>query len=181
MYEIANRQAKDITELRRATEEAVEMTICSTPQQLTAGTALALTSPQPSDAGRRRSSGEKWRNLLQEATTQQQQAIARGQAELRELAAMLQANYEAESRRQASEWKAPAAQSHGPAPRLVARPARPSSNAVLPPCRAGSAPRDQRGAPRGRRVPRAMASVCLPLQRRPVPLQQRDVPPNRHG
>ena len=63
-----------------------------------------LTSPN----GSRRSpasGSERWRSALQEATEQQQQAISRGQQELRDLASKLQGNYEAQSKKQAEEWK----------------------------------------------------------------------------
>ena len=104
MNEIANRQAKDIQELRaaaeRSVESAVEISRCAMEQR---AREMSIRSDMRSPAAN--ASEEHWRSALQDATEQQQRAISRGQQELRELASALQCNYEAQSRKQADEWK----------------------------------------------------------------------------
>jgi len=104
MNEIANRQAKDIQELRaaaeRSVESAVEISRCAMEQR---AREMSIRSDMRSPAAN--ASEQQWRSALQDATEQQQRAISRGQQELRELASALQCNYEAQSRKQADEWK----------------------------------------------------------------------------
>ena len=102
MNEIANRQAKDISELRHATETSIEASVAAQTAALASGESTVMRTPAaPAD----RRGSDRWRTALEEATAQQQQAITRGQEELRELAGMLQSSYESQSRRQAEEWK----------------------------------------------------------------------------
>lgn len=105
MKEIAARQAQDIQDLRQVNDTSIEKAVEASSADLTSPLGLhILTSPN----GSRRSpasGSERWRSALQEATEQQQQAISRGQQELRDLASKLQGNYEAQSKKQAEEWK----------------------------------------------------------------------------
>jgi len=83
MRELASRQAQDISSLRSVAERTI--------------------TDQAAAAGSR--DEERWRQLMQEASMSQEQALAHGQRQLHELAASLQAAQRTAAQQQAAEWR----------------------------------------------------------------------------
>ena len=98
MRDIASKQAVDISQLRSVAETHLTAAAAKGQEQLAE---LAAAHKQEGTAREE----ERWKEMMQAASAQQEQALANGQAQLHELAAALQTQQQKHSEAQATEWR----------------------------------------------------------------------------
>lgn len=113
MTTIASRQASDISSLRTVAEKSLHEKAVAEARAAAVAEARAAAVAEATAAQASAATGnsmmvdeERWRRLMQEASTTQEQALANGQRQLHALAASLQAAQRVAAEQQAAEWRA---------------------------------------------------------------------------
>ena len=106
MSNLASRQADDISSLRTVAEKSLHEKALAEARAAAVAEATAAQASAAQQSSTSSFDEERWRQLMAEANSTQEQALANGQRQLHALAASLQAAQRMAAEQQAAEWRA---------------------------------------------------------------------------